>query len=337
MHPIIGKTADMHARPRTPGARTTNHEDHDMTKTIITGALAALLAFGATGASAEPRAFATPEEAVGEVINTLEARDRDGLIAIFGPENEDVILSGDAQRDIDDWGSFLAAYRQMSRIAVQDDGSATLYVGTDQWPLPIRLVKGEGEKWRFDSDAGQEQMHDQRIGRNELDVIELMKGYVKVQARFRQADYDGDGVMEFARSIISDADKRDGLYWPSAEGAPESPVGDFVARATAVGYSFDGKDQEPEPYLGYYYHLLTKQGATAPGGALDYMVSGNMLAGHALIAFPADYGESGIMSFLVGENGVVLEKNLGEDTLAAAAAIEAYDPGDGWEPAKDEE
>jgi len=300
-----------------------------MTKTIIGGAFAALLSLGAGFAAAAPQSFATPEEAVASVISALEARDRDGLIAVFGAENEDVILSGDPQRDVDDWTAFFTAYKAMNRVAVEG-ASARLYVGNDQWPMPIPLVQGGDGKWTWDAAAGREEMHDERIGRNELDVIELMKGYVRVQARFRQTDYDGDGVMEFAASILSDAGTRDGLYWPSADGVPESPLGDFVARATAIGYSIDGKDQDPEPYLGYYYKLLTKQGAGAPGGAMDYMVNGNMLAGHALLAFPADYGDSGIMSFLVGENGVVYEKDLGDGTIEAAGAIDAYDPADGW-------
>jgi hypothetical protein len=303
-----------------------------MSKRALGGAVAALIALSAFAAVAEPRSFETPEAAVGEVIAALNARDRDGLIAIFGAESEDVILSGDPQRDRDDWGGFLRAYNEMNRVAVQADGTARLYVGRDQYPLPMPLVKGDDGKWHFDAEAAREEMLDQRIGRNELDVVELMKGYVRVQARFRRTDYDGDGVMEFASSILSSADARDGLYWPSAEGVPESPVGDFVARASSIGYSIGGEDVEPEPYLGYYYHMLRKQGPGAPGGAMDYMVNGNMVAGHALIAFPSAYGDTGIMSFMVGENGVVYEADLGEDTLEAAVAIDSFDPGEGWAP-----
>lgn len=303
-----------------------------MSRKVLMGAVAALYALSAIQALAEPRSFATPEEAVAEVIGVLDASDRDGLLAIFGPENEDVILSGDLQRDIDDWGNFLRAYREMNRITLQESGTARLYIGRDQYPVPIPLAEGADGTWRFDAEAAREEMLDERVGRNELDVIELLKGYVRVQARFRQTDYDGNGVMEFASNLLSDADRRDGLYWPPAEGAPESPVGDFVARASAIGYSIGDEDVEPEPYLGYYYHVLQKQGPDAPGGAMDYVINGNMVAGHALIAFPSAYGDTGIMSFMVGENGIVYEADLGENTLEAAAAINRFNPGKGWAP-----
>ncbi len=190
--------------------------------------------------------------------------------------------------------------------------------------------------WSFDVEEGRAEMLERRIGRNELDVIDLLRAYVRVQSRFRQTDFDDDGVMEFAASILSTPGKRDGLYWPPEDGAPESPVGDAVAEAAAEGYVVDGQEQEPEPYLGYYYHLLQKQGSNAPGGALDYMINGNMVAGHALLAFPSDYGETGIMSFMVGENGIVYEADLGDDTLEAAQDIDSYNPGEEWVPVEDE-
>jgi Protein of unknown function (DUF2950) len=172
-----------------------------------------------------------------------------------------------------------------------------------------------------------------RIGQNELDVIDLLRGYVDAQATYRAMDPDGDGLPTFAASVLSTEGMRDGLYWPDAPDAPESPVGDFMARAAADGFSVEGgSDEEPEPYLGYYFRVLTKQGAAAPGGAMDYMVNGNMVAGHALLAFPAAYGDTGVMSFLVGERGVVYEADLGEDTLAIAGAMDSFDPGEGWEP-----
>ena len=173
-----------------------------------------------------------------------------------------------------------------------------------------------------------------RIGLNELDVIDLMHRAVTVQSTYRQTDHDGDGVMEFASSILSTPGQRDGLYWPSEPGTEESPIGAFLARASDSGFSVDGTDQEPDPYLGYYFRILQKQGSGAPGGAHDYLVNGNMIAGHALLAYPAAYGETGIMSFVVGENGIVYEKDLGADTLSVAEAIDSYDPADGWVPAE---
>lgn len=280
-------------------------------------------------AYAAPATYDSPEAAVDAVIAALDARDRDALIAVFGEESEDVILSGDIERDRTDWGTFLSAYRELSRIAEQTDGTARLYVGQDQWPFPITLVPGEGG-WMFDTASAADEIAARRIGRNELDVIDVMKAYAEVQSDYRTVDYDEDGVMEFAAHIISSEGTRDGLYWPDEDGAPESPIGDFMARAAADGYSIDGEDVDAEPYLGYYFHLLTEQGPNAPGGELTYMINGNMVAGHALIAFPASYGETGIMSFMVGEAGVVYEADLGEDSLEIGAAITAFDPGAAW-------
>jgi hypothetical protein len=284
---------------------------------------------------AEPEGFDSPETAVTAVITALEAVDRDALIAIFGPENEDVILTGDQTEDRSIWSEFLRDYRAQSRIG-EDDDVATLYVGRTLWPFPVLMVR-EGDIWRFDAEEARDEIVLRRIGANELDVIGLLRGYVQAQAAYRSANPDGDGLPSFASAILSSPGQRDGLYWPPEPGAPASPIGDIMARAAADGFSIDGADEGPEPYLGYYFRVLTRQGAAAPGGALDYMVAGHMLAGHALLAFPAVYGDTGIMSFMVGEAGVVYEADLGEDTLAVAALIETFDPGEGWAPVTDDE
>ena len=297
---------------------------------------AALLAALASGAAlAEPATFDTPQAAIDAMIAALEARDREALIAVFGPENEDVVLSGDVARDTEDWGGFLEAWREMNRLASPEEGRMRLYVGRDQWPFPVDLASVEGG-WAFDAETARDEILFRRIGRNELDVIELARAYVAVQAEYRGADWDGDGVMEFAPHLISSPGMRDGLYWPPEEGAPESPVGDFVARAAAQGYAVGGEVTEPEPYLGYYFRILDAQGPAAPGGAYGYVLGGNMVAGHALLAVPADYGVSGVTSFLVSEAGVVFEADLGEDTLEKAVAIESFDPGPDWAPVEEE-
>jgi hypothetical protein len=293
------------------------------------------VALTASTALAAPKPFESPEAAVEAVIAALKASDRDALLEAFGPENEDVIVSGNDQRDSEDRKDFLAAYDNMHRVGVDEAGVATLYVGREQWPFPIRLVKGDAG-WAFDVEAGREEILDRRIGRNELDVIELMRAYVRVQSRFRQTDYDGDGVMEFAGSLLSSPGQRDGLYWPPEPGAPESPVGDIVAQAAAEGYVIRGQNEPPKPYLGYYFHVLQKQGPNAAGGAMDYVINGNMVAGHALLAYPADWGETGIMSFMVGENGVVYEADLGEGTIDRGNTIEAFDPDADWAPVSDD-
>lgn len=310
-----------------------------MAKGIVLAAGAALLAFGLSlsASRADPAAFESPQAAVDAVVAALEARDRQALLAVFGPEFEDLVFTGDPEEDREIWGSFLRDYRQMHRIAEDaGDGTAVLYVGRDQWPFPAPLVESAAGTWSFDPEAAREEVEDRRIGRNELDVIALLEAYVRVQQRYRLADQDGDGVMEFASAILSSAGKRDGLYWPSEAGAPESPIGDFVARASADGYSVGDDLAAPEPYLGYYYRILTEQGPAAPGGTMSYLVNGHMVAGHALLAFPAAYGDSGIMTFMVGENGIVYEADLGPDTLQRADAIETYDPAPPWAPVETE-
>lgn len=281
--------------------------------------------------AAEAESFASPEAATEAVIDALRARDRDALLAIFGSDAEDVVFTGETAQDVEEWGSFLADYEELNRIAIQTDGTATLYLGRDQWPFPAPLVETDGG-WRFDAEAAREEVFFRRIGQNELDVLELLAGYVRAQSAYRQVDYDEDGVMEFAAGVLSTAGTRDGLYWPPEPGAPESPIGDFMARAAASGYSIDGVDEAPEPYLGYLYRILQSQGEAAAGGAYDYVIDGNMVAGHAALAFPAVYGETGIMSFLVGENGVIYERDLGDDTLDVADGITVYDPDEDWAP-----
>lgn len=285
---------------------------------------------------AAPATYDSPDAAAEAVVTALRAADRQALLAVFGPENEDVIFTGEDPKDREIWTRYLASWDELHRVAEEADGTATIYIGADQWPVPAPLVKSADGKWSFDADAAREEVLNRRIGENELDVIALLRGYARVQSEYRQTDWDGDGILSFALDILSSEGKRDGLYWPSVEGTPESPVGDFMARAAAQGYSHAGKDVEPEPYMGYYYRVLGAQGPAAPGGAFDYVINGRMMAGHALIAMPADYGDTGIMSFMVGESGVVYEADLGEDTLAKASAISAFDPGDGWSVVEDD-
>lgn len=289
-----------------------------------------LIALGVGAASAEPGRYASPEAAVSAVIAALEARDREAVVAVFGPEAEDVVSTGDQARDREIWTDFLNGWREAHRIGIEGE-VATLYIGREQWPFPIRLRR-DGAAWAFDAEGAREEIRLRRIGRNELDVIELVQAYVRVQGEYRRTDWDGDGVMEFAEAILSDRDQRNGLYWPTTPGWPDSPVGDFMARASADGYSLGDETASPEPYLGYYYRVLTAQGAAAPGGAMGYIINGNMVAGHAMLAYPAEYGISGIMSFLVGEAGVIFEADLGPDTVEAGATTDSFNPDERWMP-----
>jgi Protein of unknown function (DUF2950) len=293
------------------------------------------LVLGAAAALAEPASYPTPEAATEAFVTALEARDRAALLAIFGPEAEDLIGSGDPEQDAEARDRFLSEYGTFHQLVPAGDNRTELQIGRTLWVFPIAMVNSDAG-WSFDAAGAREEILARRIGMNELDVIELMRKAVAVQAAFRQTDYDGDGVMEFASAILSTPGSRDGLYWPPEDGAPESPIGAFMAQAAADGVTIDGVDQAPLPFLGYYFRILTSQGAAAPGGAHDYMVAGNMVAGHALLAYPAEPGDSGIMSFMVGENGQIYEANLGDATLEVAGAIDSFDPAEGWSALLDE-
>jgi hypothetical protein len=294
---------------------------------LLSSTVALLL--GASIAFAEPATYPTPEAATEAFVTALQARDRAALLAIFGPESEDIISSGDPDQDAEARDQFLAEYGTFHQIVPAGDNRVELQIGRSLWAFPVAMTKSDAG-WSFDAVAARDEILARRIGMNELDVIELMQRAVAVQSAFRQTDYDGDGVMEFASSILSTPGQRDGLYWPPEEGTPESPIGAFMAQAAADGISIDGVDQAPVPFLGYFFRILTRQGEAAPGGAYDYMVNGNMVAGHALLAYPAEPGDTGVMSFMMGESGQIYEANLGEATLEVAGGIDSFNPTEGW-------
>ena len=298
-------------------------------RTIYTVVLALIFTSGPVWA--EPMAYDTPDAAVAALTEALEARDRAAILDIFGRENEDILSTGDAQEDREIWGGFLEDSQSLSRIREEGGDRATLLVGRDLWPFPAPLVRGE-EGWKFDAEAAREEVLMRRIGRNELQVIDIMRRAGEVQTAYRQTDHDGDGVMEFAAFILSSPGERDGLYWPETSGGMLSPFDERIARANLTGYNLDGEDRDPEPYEGYYFRILQGQGPEAAGGAYSYMIEGNMIASHALVAYPAAYGDTGIMSFMVSENGIVYEADLGEDTGEVGLGIDLFDPDDRWSP-----
>ena len=292
--------------------------------------LALCLAVAGSAAIAEPIAFPSPEDAVADLVAALEAGDRAGVVAIFGEENLDVVSTGDAAEDNEIWSDFLEGAQELTKVDLVSPDVATLFVGRDLWPFPAPLVRGEGG-WTFDAEAAREEVLMRRIGRHELAVIEVLKRANGIQSIYRRTDHDGDGVMEFAAGILSSPGARDGLYWPASAGGL-SPFDDRIARANLGGFAIDGQDVEPDPWEGYYFTILQEQGPAAPGGAYSYLVNGNMVSGYAVLAVPALYGDTGIMSFMVGENGIVYEADLGEDTLARALEIKAFDPAEEWAP-----
>lgn len=285
-----------------------------------------LLAMATGPALSDSVLFETPQTALDAFVQALKANDQNKLLEIFGPEAEDLIGTGDPAEDQQRRRDVLGMYAEGYRFQPENDG-VVLLLGEDSWPFPIPILQGE-TGWRFDLEAGIEELSAREIGLNELDVIETLEAYVDLQAAFRLVDHNGDGVMEFARTIISDPGERNGLFWPDED----SFVGAALARAAVSGWSDGEADFEPEPFLGYYFTILHGQGPDAPGGAYSYFVGDRFVAGHALLAAPSDYGETGVHSFLVGENGIVYEADFGPDTLDIFADISTYDPGANWSP-----
>ena len=288
----------------------------------------ALMLFLASPLAADPATYASPQDALDALMSALKTGDRDAVLTVFGAEAEDYLSDGDPDEDAANRFVLLALYNEGYRMVPQEDGSVVIALGAEGWPFPVPLAK-TGDGWAFDNETGREEVALREVGLNELEILELMDAYVDIQATFRLNDHDGDGVMEFASQIISTSEtERDGLFWAD----PDSPLGELFARASATGFSDGEQDYDPEPYSGYYFRILTEQSAAAPGGEMSYLVNDNMVGGHALLAVPAVFGETGIHSFMVSENGVVLEAILGEDTLEIAAGMTAYDPTEDWTP-----
>lgn len=281
-------------------------------------------------ASTQSLAFPTPEAAVQALVDA--GADRDLAERLLGAGGFDMLRSGDEVADREDLEHVRALIQQKVAFADADDGSKVALLGDDGWELPIPLVAAPGG-WRFDVDAGREEILNRRIGRNELSTIETLRAIVEAQREYAAEGRDGNPPA-FARKLWSSDGKRDGLYWPSAEGEPDSPMGPLVAAAADDGYVRPAG--APRPYHGYHYRMLTTQGPAASGGARSYVDGkGLMTGGFAVVAWPATYGNSGVMTFVVNQNGIVFQRDLGAGTEAAAAKISAYDPDERWSPVRD--
>lgn len=288
-------------------------------------AMMAVLLCGASPSRAAEATFATPQEALAAFAAALNAADGEGLVALFGPEHRDELLGGDPAAARQGLALLRAAAAQDLHLESQGQDRATIVLGRQAWPMPIPLVRGE-KGWRFDTDAGLEEIVDRRIGRNELAAIELARAYADAQAVYASEDRDGDDVLEYAQKLASTPGQHDGLYWQPEEGGEPSPLAAFAARASEyLGYRREG-----EPYRGYRFRILTQQGPNPPGGAYDYVINGNMIAGFALVAWPADYGNSGVMTFALNHRGRLYEKDLGPETAEIAEAMTRYDPDASW-------
>jgi hypothetical protein len=308
---------------------------HFLGSAIVIASVMAILGSyqGAPAADKKQKEFKSPEEAVKSLVDAVRTNDTKELSAIFGPEGKELISSGDEVADKARRERFIKAYEEVSKLVSETDKKVTLAVGKEEWPFPIPIVK-VGETWRFDTKAGKEELLDRRIGRNELYAIQVCLAYVDAQREYALKDWDGDGLLEYAQKFASTPGKKDGLYWEVKEGEEQSPLGPLVARAVKIGYLPGKSGEKPRPYYGYYYKILKAQGSNASGGAYDYMVKGQMIGGFALVAYPAQYGASGVMTFIVNHDGIVYEKDLGKDTEKIASAVTKFDPDKTWKKAE---
>jgi DUF2950 family protein len=280
----------------------------------------------AVGPALAQEQFSTPDAAVDALVSAARLGDAKAIVAVLGPDGNAIVSSGDPVADANTREKFVAAYDVKHAIEPEGDGTQTLIIGDDDWPFPIPLVNKAGE-WQFDTGAGLDEILRRRVGRNELSAIEVARAYVQAQNEYAELDPGGLGRGVYAQRIVSHPGEKDGLYWPTAEGQPPSPLGELAAQASAEGYK---AGKAPIPYHGYYYRILTRQGAGAPGGAYDYLVKGKMRGGFALLAFPAEYGNSGIMTFMVNHDGTVFQKDLGPKTAKLARKIESFAPDQTW-------
>jgi hypothetical protein len=303
-----------------------------MNRVLLPLMIGTLLCSAASVAAAQ-QAFKTPDEAASALVRAAKAGDMKALVTVLGPDGEDIVSSGDEVADQATREKFVAAYDAKHKIDMEGDSKAIMVIGQQDFPLPIPIVRKDG-MWRFDTAAGLDEILFRRIGKNELDAIQATLAYVDAQNEYAEKDRTGAGINTYAQRIISQPGKKDGLYWPVSQGEEESPLGDLVAQATAQGYRVGGGRT---PYHGYYFKILTKQGQAAPGGELDYVVNGKMIGGFALVAYPAEYRNSGVMTFIVSHAADVFQKDLGPNTARLAERMTSFNPDSTWQKVADTE
>jgi Protein of unknown function (DUF2950) len=284
-----------------------------------------------TSEKAVQKTFASPDEAGAAFLEAAKSGDQSALLAIFGPDAKDVLFTGDPVKDKDALQDFVAAYNQMHRWREIKVGGEMLYIGADNYPFPIPLGQESPGQWTFDTAAGKDEILARRIGKDELTAIDACSAISDAERLYFTQTHDGDKVKQYAQRFVADEGKQNGLYWSVPEGQPPSPLGSLGDFAKAAGYTNAG--DKPQAFAGYLFRILTRQGDKAPGGAQDFIVNGKMTDGFAILAYPAEYRNSGIMTFVIGKDGIVYQKDLGEKTTDVASALADYNPGDGWTPA----
>ncbi|QOV89479.1 DUF2950 domain-containing protein [Humisphaera borealis] len=278
------------------------------------------------GCGSAPAVYSSPQLAASALADATRSGSKEKLSVVLGTQGADVISSGDEVMDQNDMKAFVVAYDRQNEVVAEAGGSQTLLVGQDRWPFPVPIVNRDGG-WRFDVEKGREEITNRRVGRNELNAINVCQAIVDAQHEYaRQAG----GDPQYAQKFVSDPGKRNGLFWPAADGAAPSPLGPLVAAATEEGYDLQAIKSGKSAYHGYRYRILTSQGAAAPGGARDYVIDGKMIGGFGVVAYPAEYGVTGVMTFITSHNGVVYQADLGTDTAKVAQAMTVFNPDSTW-------
>ncbi|MGA8144088.1 MAG: DUF2950 domain-containing protein [Candidatus Acidiferrales bacterium] len=275
------------------------------------------------------KTFSSAEDASQALAKAAQSNDEKTMLDVLGPGAKQIVSSGDDVEDQQNRANFAQKYEEMHRLVKEPDGTTTLYIGAENWPTPIPLVN-KGNAWYFDTDAGKKEILYRRVGRNEMSTIRVCEELVKAQKEYFAAQH------EYAAKIFSDEGQKNGLYWKAGDGDQQSPIGPLVAQAVAEGYKHS-KNGTPTPYRGYYFHILTLQGKSADGGAKSYIANGKMTDGFAFVAYPAEYRSSGVMTFVIGSDGVVYQKDLGKKTEDIARAMKKFDPDSSWQKAEDEQ
>jgi hypothetical protein len=291
--------------------------------------LLALIAPLALAQQGNEKTFTTPGDATLALYTAVKSGDTQTVAAIFGSNSNDILHTGDEVADKNMADNFIRRYEQMHRVVIEPDQTATLYIGAENWPLPISIVKNGGGAWYFDTESGKKEILQRRVGTNENDAIEILHALVDAQLDYASATHDSDKTKHYALKFISDEGKQNGLYWKTGDNESASPIGPLLVSATNEGYN--PQQGKQAPFHGYYYRILTKQGSAAKGGARDYVVDGELARGFAFVAYPAEYRNSGVMTFIVNQDGVVYQQDLGPQTSETAAAMKEYNPDDSWE------
>lgn len=283
------------------------------------------------GGCSMQRQFDDPGQAVGSLVESLRAGDKWKVREILGPSGDELLFSGDPVNDRLDIDRFLDAYSQKHQIVPVDDSAVRLNVGDDGWPMPIPIVKdASGKRWLFDTEAGKDEILSRRIGRNELDTMQTCLAIVDAQREYAAADPEKAGLPQYAQKFFSDPGRKNGLYWETGANEPASPLGSLAATAETQGYTLPTANRGPSPFHGYYFRILKSQGPEADGGARDYMVGDHLLGGFGVLAFPASYGTSGIISFIINQDGTLYQRDLGDNTAQEAAKITSFNPDRMW-------